>query len=122
MMELEAYRRELLAHCYRMIGPPDDVEDLVQRTFLRVWRAWDRFRGPGVGAEVALPDRYERLSDHVGEAEPAVPTIRAGPPGCDPALGPVELVPMSTGSNQSPTRWLSTPPTRRFRRAAYGSR
>jgi RNA polymerase sigma-70 factor, ECF subfamily len=44
---VEPHRRELHAHCYRMLGSVSDAEDALQESLLRAWRGLPGFEGRG---------------------------------------------------------------------------
>jgi RNA polymerase sigma-70 factor (ECF subfamily) len=40
---VEPHRRELLVHCYQMLGSVQEAQDLLQETMLRAWQAYERY-------------------------------------------------------------------------------
>ncbi|HET6865562.1 MAG TPA: RNA polymerase subunit sigma-70 [Solirubrobacteraceae bacterium] len=101
----ERHRRELRAHCYRMVGSFEDSEDLVQDTFARAWRARARFRREGRWSFRAWLYRIATNAclDHVARHGP-----RVLPVDLAPAADPEADVPPVAAD----VRWLEPYPDR----------
>src|SRR3954451_5702872 len=87
--ELERYRIELTAYCYRMLGSGSEAEDAVQETLTRAWRGLGEFerRGP-------VRTGLYRIASNVcfallrASQRRALPMDMAGPGTAEGPLGP----------------------------------
>ncbi|HEU4383943.1 MAG TPA: sigma-70 family RNA polymerase sigma factor [Anaeromyxobacteraceae bacterium] len=79
--QLEAHRRALVGHCYRMLGSASEADDAVQETLLRAWRSLGGFDGRAslrtwlyrIATNVCL----DALADRSRRERP----VAMGPPG-----------------------------------------
>jgi RNA polymerase sigma-70 factor (ECF subfamily) len=78
---LEAYRVELTGYCYRILGSAFEAEDAVQETFIRAWRAYDKFEG-----RAALRSWLYKIATNVCFDMKGASQRRARPIDINPAL------------------------------------
>lgn len=94
---VEPHRRELLAHCYRMLGSLHDAEDALQETLLASWRGLAEFE-----ERSSLRSWLYRIATN--QCLNSLRSRRRRPPVHDPPFDPPE----PTGSSDVP--WLEPYP------------
>ena len=84
---VEPHRRELHAHCYRMLGSVQDAEDALQEALLRAWRGLPRFEGRSSLRSWLYRIATNTCLDAIARRPKRVLPIDYGP-GHRPARGP----------------------------------
>ncbi|HET7027011.1 MAG TPA: sigma-70 family RNA polymerase sigma factor [Candidatus Limnocylindrales bacterium] len=104
MVQLEAYRVELTAYCYRMLGSAFEAEDAVQEALIRAWRGLDRFEGRS-----ALRSWLYRIATNVCLDMVQAPQRRARPMD----LGSPGTADSALGAPLAETAWIEPMPDAR---------
>ena len=100
---LATHRPLLRAHCYRMLGHPQDADDAVQDTYLRAVRGLDRFEG-----RAALGTWLVRIATNVCLDTLKSRQRRRRPTSTDPGdpTGPISFLPDDTWIAPVPDAWV----------------
>jgi RNA polymerase sigma-70 factor (ECF subfamily) len=100
-LRFQEHRTELQAYCYRMLASPFEAQDAVQETFIRAWKAVDRFEGRS-----SLRSWLYRIATNV-----CLDMLRSGQRRARPMdLGPARE-PVASNLNELPeTTWLEPAP------------
>jgi RNA polymerase sigma-70 factor (ECF subfamily) len=88
---VEPHRRELHAHCYRMLGSVHDADDALQDALLRAWRGLARFEGRSSLRSWLYTIATNACLDQIGRRPKRVLPMDYGPP-TDPHVAPGEPV------------------------------
>jgi RNA polymerase sigma-70 factor, ECF subfamily len=88
---LAPYRRELHAHCYRMLGSLHDAEDALQDALLRAWRGLGKFEGRSSLRTWLYTITTNTCLAHIARRPKRVLPIDYGP-ATDPHVAPGEPV------------------------------
>lgn len=104
----DPFRREIQAHCYRMMGSLQDAEDLCQETMLRAWRGFEKFDGRAPRPwlyRIATNACLDALKQRPRKMTP----VDYGPPG-DPAAPLRQPVLEAVWMQPYPDAWIEEAP------------